>query len=353
MAVEDQRSVNLIQVGESDKCATKGVNMKNIYCLLFFLVFPSIVFAADNDVTIKLKGLPVDGIEWGSSPQQLKIDPKELECEQIKPNEEYGTQGSTECSVHVKYEGRSIWLWFTNNRLRSISISSKPTDISNELAYYNDIIGTEFIAEEPHGDVSGMYNWESQYQEYRLHYDKSTGRCLLDGRPSLYAEISIKPPTKERFKLLNLTLGYSTFKDFIQIANSNKWKWIEGLINKRYYVDNIEIDEVVLTVFEFVDDKLESIVYEFGSKKVKTDYFNMLTKKYGKPKEDNGSYVVWKTNKDTRDEITIGLGYKKTHDIIEEIWYRHDGLSFKSMETRSLEIRAKIQNKEKVFQKAF
>jgi len=37
--------------------------------LLFVIligIFPSVIFATDNNFTIKLKGFPVDGIEWGS-----------------------------------------------------------------------------------------------------------------------------------------------------------------------------------------------------------------------------------------------------------------------------------------------
>ena len=79
----------------------------------------------------------------------------------------------------------------------------------------------------------------------------------------------------------------------------------------------------------------------------------MLTKKYGKPKEDNGSYVIWETNKETRDEITIGLSYGKTHDNIKDIWYSHAGLGAKSSDKMVLKARTKILKEEKVFQKAF
>jgi hypothetical protein len=332
--------------------------MKNIYCLLFFLVFQSIAIAADNDFTIKLKGFPVDGIEWGSSPQQLKIKPNDLECEHIKPSKEecseFGVCGeSEECSFFVNQDGRSVGYFFTNNRLLALSVNSKPADFVSEFAYYNESIGIE-----PTGpisrDGSEIYTWQSLYQRYKLTCTKSTRKCRFYGTPSPYVEIATKQPAKEKFKLLDLTLGYSTSKDFIQIANANKWERYKLEHHDIYYASSIGMDDVIDVEFKFIDDKLETIVYRIRSKKVKIDYLQMLTKKYGKPeKERIGSIVEWKTNKDTKDEITIGLGYGKTHDIIDTIWYYHNGLSAKAEDEIYLKALTKIRKEENVFQKAF
>jgi len=333
--------------------------MKTVYCLLYLLVSSSIVFASDNGFTIKLKGFPVDGIEWGSSPQKLNIDPKELECEHIKPSKEQCSESgicgeSDECDYYVSHEGRFLSLNFVNNRLLYVTIISKPNDFAKEVAFYNSRIGNELTWPKS-SDNSEIYIWESLNEEYKLRCYKSTGKCFLSHHPSRYVDISTKQPAKEKFMLLDLTLGYSTSNDFIQIANSNKWKWYKGKSHSydTYYAYNILLDEIIDTEFEFIDDRLESITYIFGLNKTKINYYDMLTKKYGKPKEDNGSYVIWETNKETRDEITIGLSYGKTHDNIKDIWYSHAGLGAKSSDKMVLKARTKILKEEKVFQKAF
>lgn len=328
-----------------------------IYCILSFLLFASISIADDYNFTIKLKGLPVDGIAWGSSPQQLKIVPTELECEQIKPTKEECAEyprhceQREECDYFILQDGRNINLSFTNNRLLFFFITSKPTNIAKELAYYKECIGSE-PSKVINGDVSDIYIW-GDFREQRLVCNKSTGKCTFEGSPRDYVEIATKQSAKEEFKILDLTLGHSTQKDFIQIANTNKWEFSYLKDYSSFYVHNIGFDGVVDAEFEFVDGKLESIDYKFGATTAKTDYFQMLSNKYGKPIEDNGSRVEWCANKDTRDEINIGYGYDKTHSKVKEIWYKHFGLGLKSSDESYLRYLEKSRSKEKVFQKAF
>lgn len=328
--------------------------MKTVYCLLYLLVSSSIVFASDNDFTIKLKGFPVDGIEWGSSPQQLKIDPKELDCELRKPTKEKCAEDprhceqSEECDYLIKQDSRNIILSFTNNRLLFFFVTSKPINFTGELAYYKECIGSD-----PSKVINGdVYIW-GDFLEQRLACNKNTGKCTFQGSPSNYVEIATKQPAKEEFKILDLTLGHSTPNDFIQIANSNKWEFSYLKDYSTFYVHNIGFDGVIDSEFEFVDGKLESIVYKFGAKTTKTDYFKMLSNKYGKLLEDNGSWVEWLANKDTRDEISIGYAYDKTHSKVKEIWYIHYGLSTKSTDKMILKARTKRLKEEKVLEKAF
>ncbi len=322
----------------------------------------------DNDFTIKLKGFPVDGIEWGSSPQKLNIDQKDLKCEQTESN-------ATDCFFYLKLDGIFSQLVFTNNRLLAITMYSKSTDFTNELTYYKNSIGIE-----PTGSISKdgseIYYWgASLFPTYKLDCNKSKGECVFLVRPSASIQIAIKQPAKEIIKLLDLALGYSTSKDFIQIANANKWNWFKVEDFDDYIVfprvgtiGCIGIDDVIKAEFKFVDDKLEQVIYTFGSKKIKTDYFTMLTKKYGKHDKvetdkfnttikqygkDGGDCVFWTINKDTRDETEIGLEYGKTHNIINKIWYRHIGLGFREMEKLMLKSDTEKQKKEKLLQKAF
>jgi hypothetical protein len=321
----------------------------------------------ENDFTI---GFPLsDKIKWGSSPQKLNIDQKDLKCEQTESNK-------TDCYFYLKLDGRFSQLVFTNNRLLAISIYSKPTDFTNELAYYKKSIGIE-----PTGSInkdgSEIYYWGAGlFPTYKLDCNKSKEGCFFHVRPTPSIQIAIKQPAKEIIKLLDLTLGYSTSKDFIKIATDNKWDWnkIEGyddyIVFSRVGMKGaIGIDDVIKAEFEFVDDKLEEVTYTFGSKKVETDYFTMLTKKYGKHdkvKTDDfnmmtkkyggknaGDCVFWTINKDTRDETDIGLEYGKTHDIIKTIWYSHSGLISRKSEKDMLKYDAEKQKKEKLLQKSF
>jgi hypothetical protein len=245
--------------------------MKSIYYLLYWLLFPSIAIAADNEFNIKLKGLPFDGVEWGSSPQKLNIDQKELDCEQIEPNKENRTQGKTVCNFFAQQNGRSIGFFFTNNRFLDFMISSKPADFGSELKYYSNSIGMEPMLTFHEAD-SDRYIWETAYHYYKLVCEKSSGKCRLFGNAGSYVEISTRKPAKEKFKLLELTFGYSTPKDFVEIANLNKWKWHDLPPYNTYYVSNIGIDDVVETKFEFVDDKLVTISYGFDPNKIKESF---------------------------------------------------------------------------------
>jgi hypothetical protein len=321
--------------------------MKSIYCLLYFLVFPSVAFAADNEFSIKLKGLPVDGIEWGSSPKEMNIDQNKLECE---PREQNGT----ECLFFIKQNNRSIFYNFTNNRLLQISIYSSPPEFASELELYRNGIGME-PKYRPVSEKDDEYNWQTAHARYRLIYNKNTGRCRFYGYPSLYVEMSTRQPAKDKFKLLDLTLGYSGPNQLIEVANLNKWIRFAAfeIKDNEYSYKNLGLNDVLLAEFKFIDNKLETISYLLTPNIIKTNYFDMLSKKYGNPSEDNGSYVIWKTNADTRDEITIGLEYNKTHNKVEKIWYRHDGLSAKDSDDSIVKLREKDREKKKVFQEAF
>lgn len=302
--------------------------MNIFYCLLFLLLFPSNVFASDNNYSIKLKGFPFDNVQWGSSPQALNINQKDLYCEQTESNE-------ARCYLYLNMNARQAALTFTNNRWLSLSIRSKPTDFISEIAYINKSIGAE--SKGPiRTEGSEIYKWISLYQEYKLDCDKSTGECTLSVYPSLYTDILTRRPTKELFKLLDLTLGYSTSRDFIQIANSNKW---ELHLSKNedfeiYNVSNIGIVGVSMVEFEFVDNKLKSITYHFETNKSAKDQLSMLKNKYGDP--ENNSELdegwTWTKNKDTRDEITIHLGYGKSGEEIREISYVYEALSARKLQ---------------------
>ena len=337
--------------------------MKKILLFVILIgIFPSVIFAADNDFTIKLKGFPVDGIEWGSSPQQLKIKPNDLECEHIKPSKEecaeFGVCGeSEECFFDVKHNDRLVSLVFENDKLTYLIIRSKPTDFSSEVSYYSKSIGFEPSKELILDFGKYFWKWVSLYQDYKLTCEKNTSKCTFSVSPTLYTDISIKPPAKEKLKLLDITLGYSTSNDFIQIANSNKWEWFKVKSFNIYYVNKIGIDGVYTADFEFVDDKLKSITYNLNSKnlnskKAAEDYFLMLKKKYGNPEKDVliNNYLTWKININTRDEIHIGFTNNE-HEC--SISYLYEALDLKEWVARRKDLAEKQTEKEKLLDKAF
>jgi hypothetical protein len=332
--------------------------MKKILLFVILIgIFPSVIFAADNDFTIKLKGFPVDGIEWGSSPQQLKIKPNDLECEHIKPSKEecseFGVCGeSEECFFDVKHNDRLVSLVFENDKLTYLIIRSKPTDFSSEVSYYSKSIGFEPSKELILDFGKYFWKWVSLYQDYKLTCEKNTSKCTFSVSPTLYTDISIKPPAKEKLKLLDITLGYSTSNDFTQIANSNKWKWFKLENYNIYDVWKIGIDGVYTAEFEFVDDKLKSITYYLDSKKVAENYLSILKKKYGNPEKDAiiDNYWNWAFNKNTRDEIRIGLSCGKKQPSIT---YTYEALDLKEFDAQMKDWAEKQTKKEKLFEKAF
>lgn len=288
------------------------------------------------------------------SVDELKQSIDKVTCE----NDDYDLT----CS-YQKRELEIVHFYFEEKKLVGVSTympvfkTEHRSTLDSELSEMQRVTGVTPLTVK--GETNRTYFFQMEFSNCKSvvkGVTSSTDSLFTFCQPNLYISTYIKNPAKKEFKLLDLTLGKSTYSDVLKIIKDNEWKhftfpWKKSTTVTVYSIKMDGISYVKMTLY---DNILQSIEYIIKTDyKDKKSFLRLLTEKYGNKMDKEKGYYKWDINKDTRDYTILIMSYENNPSKVKSISYTLSWLSQKENETDFFNYKIKKEKEEALKSKAF
>ena len=288
--------------------------------IIFLILLSAGLSAAADDLSVKISHLPVDNLKWGSGLDSLKSSLDNLACE-------YLDNSTVECSHTGADNSRATVFTFSDSRLVAVStfirLAHKDASTPDMADTYRNVLESE-----THELTSGLRNRPVSYRENNttrmswqlehetcnalLSHDAKPALLSIDCLPRVYILTFVKPPAPEGFRLYDLIFGQSNEADVFKTILENGWKHQTSRFGRETVitVSDMKMEGIADAEFRLFDNMLMTVKYTVADNYDNNEsFYKVLSDRYGMYGEYNNNNLVWKVNRNTRDEARVLLQF--------------------------------------------
>lgn len=291
--------------------------------IMFLILLSAGLSPAADDLSVKISHLPVDNLRWGTGLNDLKSSLDNLACE-------YLDDSTVECLHSGAGNLGSTVFTFSDSRLvgirKSIRLVQKDNNATDIVDMYRNELESETreltnsLRSRPVS--SGESNktrisWQLEHETCTALLSHAAHPALLsiDCLPRDYILTRVKVPAPEGFKLYDLIFGQAGEADVLKTILENGWKHQTSRFGREtvFSISDMKIEGIAHAEFKLFDNMLMTVKYTVEDNFDHNElFYNALSDRYGMYGEYNNNNLVWKVNRNTRDEARVVLLFTDT-----------------------------------------